>query len=225
MTTKRDITPEVVLQRLIPALEREPLDLAVARRTLRGLLAQGPIRFADEVLQQFDEWAADALEVGIVYRELLQFLRGAVRLRDLGERGPRPRIEIATVTLSLTLERGRLVPAGEAQTSSIRSAIVLQLWELVRVVGVNHLRKCTATDCARLFVKLYRRKFCSATCERRTNKRALRARARDQRQKRRTRDTLPPHRTPPDRDLPIYLPETKKLITPRLTTRTTKGQR
>jgi len=212
VTRKRDIKPETVLQALIPPLEREDFDVRTATRTLRWLLVNGPLRCPDDSLEQFATWASDPMALGGTYRELLKFLRDVVRLRDSEGRGPKPRIWTDGVTQSVRWERGRLVPAVEGgPPDSVRTLLVLQFRELLLLAGVNNIRKCSAPDCDHLFVKVYRREFCSERCQKRVNKRALRQQARNRRQKPPTRDTAPPaRRVPPDRDLPVYLTDSAR---------------
>lgn len=60
--------------------------------------------------------------------------------------------------------------AGDAS-----DVVVLQFWETVAVVGLRNIRKCDARDCQQLFIKTYRRTFCSERCQKRANKRIQRA--------------------------------------------------
>jgi len=193
MSKRRDTTWDGLLEPLIGVLEGD--DLHRQRATLRSLLVNGPLRCPADVIGQFTAW--DPVEVGVTTRELLRFLRDTVRLRDNDGRGLRPRMEIDNLTLSVALEHGRLVPAVEngLHRTSVRTFLFLQLWEVIRRVGVDTLRQCAAPDCQRLFVKTHRQAFCTERCQKRISKRALRAAAR----RRRT-----PPRRPADQDVPVY---------------------
>jgi hypothetical protein len=74
---------------------------------------------------------------------------------------------------------------------------VLQLVMLLDRVGLSAVRRCGAADCRRLFVKTYRREFCSERCQKRAHKRKVRqeereraARVQARRQLRRTRNAV-----------------------------------
>ena len=68
--------------------------------------------------------------------------------------------------------RGRI---GVQVSGTARDLVILQFFALLQVVGVENIHACQAPDCPRIFVKTYRRDFCSAKCQTRTNKRKQRA--------------------------------------------------
>jgi hypothetical protein len=68
--------------------------------------------------------------------------------------------------------------------------LVLQLLALLIRARFPEVRVCSAPDCERLYVKLFRREFCSVRCQSRTYMRTRRENARRQR-RRRTRGGVP----------------------------------
>jgi hypothetical protein len=65
--------------------------------------------------------------------------------------------------------------------------VLLQLVLLLHTVGLRNVWKCSAPDCARLFIKTYRRAFCSPRCQKRAYMRTTWQAAREQEEKMRTR--------------------------------------
>lgn len=62
---------------------------------------------------------------------------------------------------------------------------LLQLVQLLDRVGVRRVRRCSAEDCDRIYVKSYRRVFCCMRCQKRTYARAMRGRHKELRERRR----------------------------------------
>ena len=69
--------------------------------------------------------------------------------------------------------------------ADLRDFIVLQFLLLLQDVGVRNVRECRAPECARLFVKTYRREFCSPQCQKRVYARKMRGRQRELEERRR----------------------------------------
>ena len=88
------------------------------------------------------------------------------------------------VTFSPFSEKERVVLMGEGP---LRELLLLQLLMLLEQVGLGNVRACDAADCQRIFVKTYRRTFCSLKCQRRAIKRRLRQAAREQLEKQQAR--------------------------------------
>jgi hypothetical protein len=191
MARKRYTVPETVLRRVIEGLEDE--DLAKNRAAIELLLTEGPLD-ATETLrrerEQPETFPLDEgviLEVDLVRAELLALLRQIVRLRDSTDRGYGITLQGPTRLFAQAVGHDvHFAPEGRT-----RDVVILQLVLLVQAVGLRNVRKCEATDCARLYVKTYRREFCSSRCQKRTQMRAYRheqeqqAHARRARQRRR----------------------------------------
>ena len=216
MTRKRD-TPEALLHRVLEDLEasehpipsRVPLSAHAAQaleqralaaalpRWRRGLLALergGPLRCVrtagrDPILPPADPSAdqPDDPTVAVTRAEVLAFLHQAVRLRHAPVTGNPIKLLGPPHYFTRVLRLQVVVIEAHAM---FRDLIVLQLALLDRV-GLGQLRACVAPDCSRLFVKTYRREFCSLRCQQRTLKRRAReaARERHERQRRRRRVT------------------------------------
>jgi hypothetical protein len=118
----------------------------------------------------------DALALRAV---LLQLLRSTVRQGQF----ERPSTGIGTyyaITFSARLIDGHVVIAASGH---VKDLIVLQMVLLLHEVGLKNVRECTAPDCQRLFVKVYRREFCSVQCQKRINTRNQRQIAREQKER------------------------------------------
>jgi hypothetical protein len=185
--------PETLLQQIITDLEDgtaaagTPLDTSPWNYTaaILALLGKGPLWCSPAFLQERDTpdpetrfWCAD----------LLQFLRALVRT------APPPPTLGAFDGLDATLgTTGPLRFTGirfadgpvlvAASGRDVRDLVVLQLMLLLDRVGLRNVHVCGVAECPRLFVKTYRREFCSTRCQQRDYKRRLRHRAREQRER------------------------------------------
>jgi hypothetical protein len=171
---KRDTSPEALLQRVIADLEHDRL--ATQRRAVLALLAEGPLLCSDALHREIQQPNPDLM----TWRaELLQFLRTLVRVD-----GQEPtQAQIGTygfLTFDGHHAGGRVDVAAGGR--DVRDLVVLQLVLLLREVGLRNVRKCGIGDCRHLFVKTYRREFCSIRCQQRDYKRKLRQRAREQKE-------------------------------------------
>ena len=77
-------------------------------------------------------------------------------------------------------------PEGRAcenpvDSTDVRNVVVLQLVMLLNEVGLHNVRVCGA--CPRLFVKTYRREFCSVQCQQRKYKRIKRQWTKEQKER------------------------------------------
>jgi hypothetical protein len=180
VTRKRDTSPEALLQTVITGLENDYPP--TYRGAVLALLAQGPLLCPETLLKELEQPAGEQWDVGVVRgdslarAELLAFLRQTVRNENTGAVGYGIAIT-SPVTFSATAA-GRRVTCGAA--GAMRDVAILQLLLLLDRVGLSNVRICGVGDCQRLFVKTYRREFCSARCQQRDYKRRLRQRRREQ---------------------------------------------
>ena len=139
--------------------------------------------------------AAGAVDAGAlrVCAELLTMLRELVQRRiDLTEeraaiaRGEedRPHPWTAWARLEQPVAFWALLVDGRLLldvTGELLEVARLKLVWLVQTVGLEQVRVCRAENCTRLFVKTYRREFCSTRCQDRDNKAKQRAAAAEDR--------------------------------------------
>ncbi len=176
MANKRD-TPEALLQQVVTDLESglERDEPPRVRGAVLALLARGPLLCSDALRQELDHPSPD---IAVIGAELVAFLREVVRLRG------------ATIVPSgygIGL-KGRMhffAPATDARVTlvaagSLRDVAVLQLVLLLDQVGLHNIQFCPSPGCPKLFIKSYRRLFCSLRCQQREMKRRSRQKARDQ---------------------------------------------
>jgi hypothetical protein len=182
MRRKRDTTPEALLRRVIAELEEsDELNHRSHRAALLTLLSAGPLMTSDTLLQELDTPTSD---VSSIRAELVAFLRQAVRLRGMGmdfelEYGLALDHTVPMQFFALATPRHRVFLFAKG---SARDIAILQLLVLLDQVGMDNVRNCAAPNCPRLFVKTYRREFCSARCQQRTIKARLRQAARLQKE-------------------------------------------
>ncbi len=111
-------------------------------------------------------------EVITVRAELLAFLRGLVRTQSFG--GSQSIGTEGLFNFTARLARGRVALGADGKHT--RDLIVLQVVLLALHVGLPNVRKCGAPDCDHLFVKRYRREYCSVACQKREYMRVNRSR-------------------------------------------------
>ncbi len=167
MGDKRYTQFQGLLRRAIPALEGD--DPRGHQRAVLSLLLHGPLHVDPAVLTRP---ARDTISE--VRAELLAFLRGIVR--------GGPPAEIGTYRSITFAAHGATGPIDCEARGQHRDLVILQVVTLLHVVGLDTVRICKA--CPRMFVRTYRREFCSARCQkraymrqRRANERAKRLRA------------------------------------------------
>jgi CGNR zinc finger len=181
MPRKRYATNEALLQAVITDLEQE--DHASHRRAVLALLSQGPLRCHETLRRELEQPAVEHWDDGLVRgdslvrAELLAFLRELVRLKDSGLSGHGIWITGPIRFFAFFTSRAghRLTPGAEGP---MRDVVVQQLLLLLQSVGLRNVRACAAADCPHLYVKTYRREFCSVRCQKRIQARALRQKAR-----------------------------------------------
>jgi len=166
-----DIThdPPVALAGELVTLLDDQDDPRSHRLALWKLLTNGPA-YADvsDVKQLSDA------EVQNIAHALRDYLRSAVRsdFRNqawLDFTGVRVKTERSLDDAALSSMEGPILGRASAN-----------LWLLMHLVGFRAFWECAAPDCSRIFVKRYRREFCSQRCEKRTYKRRTRQDARAQ---------------------------------------------
>jgi hypothetical protein len=173
---------EALLAKVIRVIEGDdsPLDdpdlilpmLRVYHSTFMDLLEYGPLDCVDAVAQERPTGLGlQPGEVGELRANLMQFLESTVR-------GSASTPITASAAFTARLVDGR---ATVAATGPIRDLIVLQLVMLVQEVGLANVHACKAPDCHRIFVKVYRRAFCSVQCQKRFNTREQRRNAKERR--------------------------------------------
>ena len=153
---------------------------------LRDLLTHGPLLCDEAIAREAGRSEQPPIrpdDAGVIRLELLQLLRSAVRFGPIGASSsriflsPPPR---QMLSFAVRLVDGR---ASIAATGDTRSLVILQTLLLLHEVGLANVRECSAPDCQRLFVKVYRKEFCSAQCQKRINTRKQRQTARDQKER------------------------------------------
>jgi hypothetical protein len=136
---------------------------------------------ADAVFEQ-GELEQRSLEVSLWRAELIEFLRTLVREEGRLSYGRLSTNVGLVFSAHLAGSRVRLF-ADAFDGRDVRSLVILQFVLLMHAVGLRNIRMCGAAEpggCQRLFVKTYRRAFCSARCQQRDYKRKIRQRKREQ---------------------------------------------
>lgn len=177
---------EALLTKVIRVIEGDdsPLDdpdlilpmLRVYHATFMDLLAHGPLDCTDVVARERPTGLGlQPGDVSVVRAELMQFLESTVR-----GSASTPIALDGTMSFTARIMDGRAVVAADGP---IRDLIVLQLVMLVQEVGLSNVHACSAPDCRRIYVKVYRREFCSVQCQKRINTRKQRQAAKEQRER------------------------------------------
>lgn len=135
---------------------------------LVDLLAHGPLLCDEAVAREHGTREGPSLQpydVIVLRAELLQLLRSTVRQGQIGaSSNPIALSPGPGLSLTVRLVEGR---AWIAATGDTRSLVIQQIVLLLHEVGLTNVQKCSAPDCQRLFVKMYRREFCSPQCQKR----------------------------------------------------------
>ena len=136
-----------------------------------------------EVIDAFDR---DPAAIQAIATELLAYVRGIVHQHRADPQTLSPAIGFAGVVsfAAWMTPDGRVHPYA---TGSVRDLAVLQFERLLDLVGLQNVQACGADACPHLFVKTYRREFCSERCQKRMYKRRQREAARAQEARRRAR--------------------------------------
>jgi hypothetical protein len=173
MPRKRDRSPEATLRAVLASLETsDELNHPSHHQAIRALVLEGP--YVTKATMR--DAARTPHPLASLWRaELVAFLRTLVQTAGhtsygvLGLHSP--------PAYSAALIDGRVVLTID--TLSLRDVAILQLQLLLHEVGLRHVRFCVAPDCQHLFVKTYRREYCSSRCQQRHNKQRLRAAERE----------------------------------------------
>jgi len=182
ISRQRDRTPdEVLLDEVISNLEDGEAPRAVMALVMAGPFfcqpvgGAGPLYSHPVDVEAFDQQPE---EIATIADALLAYVRGIVHTR-IDRTHPAPSIAMSgTVQFSpLLLENGRIVTFAKG---AVRDLAVLQFERLLDLVGLRNIHVCGAENCSHLFVKTYRREFCSERCQKRTYKRRSRQEAREQ---------------------------------------------
>ena len=186
MPRKRYAAPEQLLRAVIDALER-----GSSRDAVLLLLEHGPLWTPEAYETERDRDVPDVFghdddgrpifTVSVIGGELLKFLRDLVRFKDADAWALGIHLRAVTVFGSAS-DGGRRISLSAKGT--MRETVILQLLLLVYTVGVGNVRVCNASDCPRLYVKTYRREFCSPRCQKREQMREYRAQIRERQRRR-----------------------------------------
>jgi hypothetical protein len=180
---RRPVLPvDVTLRRVIEALERDrPRDAVLL------LLEHGPWDCRATLDQERQHPATIEWDDGphpataTIGGELLAWLREQVHLQGTGLSGSGMFVPEFKLHGTAAEGRVRLAPQpidrGFGAAGALRLAAILQFALLLEAVGIANVRVCSAVECPALYVKRYRRNFCSATCQKRTY---MRQRRRDE---------------------------------------------
>jgi hypothetical protein len=173
--------PDTLLQEVIEGLQRGTQQ--GVRSAQLALLTQGPLVCSEALLKELDK-PKDVLggELALLGMELLKFLRSLVLHEGQGLDPQMPITVYAPVTFTVALDPNGLSPFCFAQCHSTHDLVVQQLIILILMVGLPNIRACAAPDCPgpHLFVKTYRREYCSVRCQKRTLTRKARHAEREQ---------------------------------------------
>jgi hypothetical protein len=121
----------------------------------------GPLLCSHDTYAALERWSPD--DVALVRAELLAFLRSLVGRRGT-DRFSQGIGTLHPVTFSAVASGGSVHPFVEGD---VRDVLVLQFVTLLQVVGIESVRACRAPECGRLFVRRYRREYCSRRCQNR----------------------------------------------------------
>jgi CGNR zinc finger len=104
-------------------------------------------------------------------------LRGVVRTLAVG--GFAPVLTVSNVQVRLSADpprrRGRIVPRFAGAGVAGKDALLLLAVQVLLSVPLTRLSACAAPDCGRAFIRVTRKRFCSARCQSRMQMRKVRA--------------------------------------------------
>ncbi len=164
-TAKRSVasTPPQILNEAITLLGQP--DTRSHRLALWNVLTHGPFYCSPATLTAVTKGPAGPVDQ--IAAVLLGYARKAVRA-DVTQLAP---IELTGVQLSTVSVTGEAFSMTEGPLLGVAA---LSFVTLMHMVGLPDIRRCAASDCDHLFVKIHKRKFCSERCEKRINKRRKR---------------------------------------------------
>ncbi len=159
---RKQHTDSALLQRLIDGIESERPQHH--RAAIVALVTEGPLFVHQDAIEALPTWSVEAF--GMARAEAMQFLRTIVRQRasavpaQMGTSDP--------MHFSAMAVGDRVACEVEG---FLEDVVKLQLVVLLTKVGLSSVKTCPGPDCRRIFVKTYRREFCSPQCQ---NKRYMR---------------------------------------------------
>ena len=173
--------PEPLLAEVIAGCESGD-ELQMSKAMLE-LITRGPMEFDELAMREYRENTDRLKEIASrVGPELQDFLRRIVLCQDDGpptdDLGLGWEIDVLAPLTFVAQASGGRVRLAVAR-ADLRDFIVLQFLLLVREVGIRNVRECSAPDCQRLFVKTYRREYCSPQCQKRVYMRSMRGKQRE----------------------------------------------
>jgi hypothetical protein len=181
MPRKHHTSDEALLHTVIEDLQSEtPTRYAGA---LRALVSQGPLHCVALRPDQGNEREAEGGSL-LIRAELWAFLRHMVLSKGHPEAFAGNGISMDSIRLFGNTASPHITLGIEATR---RNVAILQLAFLVERVGLANVRPCGGSDCSRLFVKTYRREFCSTRCQKRHYMRLRRAKEQEQQRRRQKR--------------------------------------
>ena len=174
MPRKHHTTPEALLRAVIEDLQSDtPKRYESA---IRALVSNAPFHGPLHCVALRPDRALESDEEGgplLIRAELWAFVREVVRLHD-------GRADVFGNGIWLN-DAVRLfgntagVHVGFGIEGTRRNVAILQLAFLMERVGMSNVRLCPAGGCQHVFVKTYRRRFCSIQCQKRDYMRKVRA--------------------------------------------------
>ena len=116
-------------------------------------------------------------KTSVLQAKLRAFLRSIVGGRAEGESAYAGIGISGAIEFSVKLAEDRRAGVRIRARGAPEDLVKLQVLLLLHIVGLRHIRQCAAAACPRIFVKQYRREFCSKTCQNRTYMRRQREHA------------------------------------------------
>lgn len=173
--------PEAKLQAVITALEAsDELNDPRHQQAIRDLVLGGPLQ-VNEIYRQ--ELKTPHPLASLWRAEIVQFLRTLVRSE--GRTSSHDLVTEGHFKFSVAKVHDHVYCMVDSQ--SIRDLAILHLLLRLHEVGLRNVRVCQAPDCQHLFVKMYRREYCSKRCQARHSKQVRRAMERDEEERQQKR--------------------------------------
>jgi hypothetical protein len=122
----------------------------------------GPLLASDAAVHALQQ--PGAASWGELRLELLAFLRSVVRGGASASLGL---YEKGALTFRAAGRPGGRVALGAE--GSVRDLVILQLVVLLHEIGFGQVRECRDVKCRRLFIRRYRKDFCSGKCQKRVH--------------------------------------------------------
>jgi hypothetical protein len=170
--------PELGLQQTIGLLQSD--DLLQQKMALVALLVSDPSPDWATAMQlagrpngdpAIAQWCAD----------LLRFVHSLVSGEDAQSERFVIGADAALRWAWIKDRRGRPWRLLVVESADVWPKLLLKCKTLLDIVGYHNVRKCSADDCPRYYLKVRRRRFCSVKCQKRMLARQSRATQREQR--------------------------------------------